>query len=152
MPFYRRHLRHGIFDRVRYGFNFLGFMSSQAKRLTGTGTETANTFDNLTDTVTQAAHGYTTGDGPFVYTNAGGDLPTGIEADTPYWVDVLTTSTFQLYPTKEDALATTNVVTFSTDGTGVTSISEGADNETIFNALKEKTADQIRSLTSIDDL
>lgn len=153
MPIYRRHLRHGNYDRVRHSDNFLDFLAEQALRLSGTGTGAVVTFDSTTDRVTLVGHGYESGDGPFLLGNSGGALPAELSADTDYWVNVVDVDTFTLHLTEEDAVAGTNAVTFTDDGTGTNSIYVAAEAVDIFLALKSgKTAEQIRGLTSIDNL
>lgn len=48
----------------------------------------------------------------------GDDLPNGLESGVLYWLSDDATDTYQLHPTKEDAAADTNAVTFTDDGTG----------------------------------
>lgn len=62
------------------------------------------------------------GTGSPVRVSTAGTLPTGLSATTTYYSKYLSATTLALYPTIADALASTNVVTFSTDGTGVHSI------------------------------
>jgi hypothetical protein len=69
------------------------------------------------ETLTTALHGMTTGAGPYLLSNSGGALPTGLSAATLYWIIVLTVNTYQLAASLADALAGTEV-TFTTDGTG----------------------------------
>lgn len=152
MPIYRRHLRHSSFDRVRHSNNFLDFLNEQAEALAGTGTGTAITFANGTNQVTYTDHGLASGDGPYLL-STDGTLPAELDNATEYWVSVVDTNTLQLHLTEEDALAETNPVAFTDDGTGTHSILRGAEAVDIFLALKGgKTARQIRGLTSIDDL
>lgn len=75
------------------------------------------TAANASETLTSTAHGMETGDGPYRLSNAGGALPTGLSADTNYWIIKLTADTYQLAATRADAIAETEA-TFTTDGTG----------------------------------
>lgn len=84
------------------------------------------TADNATETLTVADHPFETGDGPFRLLNTGGALPTGLTADTNYWIIKLTSSTFQLASSKANALAETEV-TFTTDGTGLNYVRTAAN-------------------------
>lgn len=153
MNIYRRYLRHSTYDRVRHSENLLDFLIDQSIRLSGTGTGQGVTFDNTTNTVTLAAHGFTTGQGPFVLGNAGGALPAELDSATDYWVNVTDANTFTLHLTEADALAGTNAVAFTDNGTGTHSIYVGADPLDIFEAMKSgKTAEQIASLQTIDEL
>lgn len=62
-----------------------------------------------TETITETAHGMATGDGPYRVSNAGGALPTGLTADTDYWIIKLTADTYQFASSKANALALTPV-------------------------------------------
>lgn len=84
------------------------------------------TADNTTETLTSAAHGMATGDGPYRLTNSGGALPTGLSADTNYWIIVLTANTYQLASSYANAIAETEV-TFTTDGTGTHTLQRDAN-------------------------
>lgn len=78
------------------------------------------------DTLTKAAHGLITGDGPFTFSNAGGALPGGLASATQYWIVKVTDNTFKVALSLADALAGT-VVALSSDGTGTTTISDIAN-------------------------
>ena len=71
---------------------------------------------NATNTFTEVAHGFITGDKVQVATSSA--LPTGLSANTNYWVLKLTADTFKLCDTYAHAIAGTNVVAISDDGTG----------------------------------
>lgn len=75
------------------------------------------TAANTGDIMTSVAHGMETGAGPYRLSNSGGALPTGLAADTNYWVIKLTADTYQYAASLADALAETEV-TISSDGTG----------------------------------
>lgn len=62
-----------------------------------------------TEAITETAHGMSTGDGPFRVSNSGGALPTGLAADTDYWIIKLTADTYQLASSKANAIALTPV-------------------------------------------
>lgn len=76
---------------------------------------------------TAAAHGKATGDGPY---QVRGTLPTGISANTNYWVIVLDENTFQLAASHQDALDELPV-SISTDGTGLTLVVTGNMTDTV---------------------
>ena len=153
MSVYARKVRYRELDRVRYGQKFLSFLKTQAARLAGTGTGIAVTFSNASNLVNQTAHGYIDGQGPFLFANAGGALPAGLDGVTPYWINVNGANAFTLHTNEADAIAGSAIVTFSTDGTGTHEILVGADEIDIFNALLAgKTARQVKALTTIDDL
>jgi hypothetical protein len=75
---------------------------------------------NATDTFTKNAHGLRTGDGPYLLSNSGGGLPTGVTATTPYFIIATGVNTFKLALTRANAIAGT-VVDITTDGTGTQS-------------------------------
>ena len=92
------------------------FVCVQAGVVTN-GAATAVTADNVTDTcVYGSVHGLVTGNAVIL---AASVLPSGLTAGT-YYVRVVDTLTVGLYPTRADALANTNKVTWTTNGTTVT--------------------------------
>lgn len=75
---------------------------------------------------TSAAHGWLTGQ-PIKFTTTG-SLPTSspqIRLGTVYYAGVLSTTTFNVYPTSADAAAGVNQITFSSAGVGVHSVLGG---------------------------
>lgn len=62
--------------------------------------------------VTLAGHGLTTGDSAYLTTT--GALPTGLAANTLYWVTVIDSNTFKLATTYANAIAATNIATSGT--------------------------------------
>jgi hypothetical protein len=80
--------------------------------------DTDFTIANLTEIATAATHGFAAADGPFVLSNAGGALPAGLEVGVLYYTGNIDVNTFYLYLTLEDAVADTNRVAVSDDGTG----------------------------------
>lgn len=60
----------------------------------GVGTANTVTADDATDTFTSGSHGLNNGD--IVFVRSTGTLPTGVTADTPYYIVNKTTNTFQL--------------------------------------------------------
>lgn len=150
---YARKVRYREFNRLRHSRLFNDFLSSQAARLAGTGTGTAITFTNGTNLVNLAAHGYTDGQGPFLLSNSGGALPAELDNVTEYWVNINDANSFTLHLTEADALAGANTVAFTDNGTGTHTALVGAEGLDIFlSLLAGKTAEQIRALTTIDDL
>jgi hypothetical protein len=61
------------------------------------------------DTITETAHGFTTGEGPIRLTNSGGALPTGLATGTDYWVIVDDADTIRLATSRANALAGTDI-------------------------------------------
>lgn len=148
-----RHLRYRQFDRLRHGRKFKKFLSTQASRLSGTGAGTVVTFTNATNLLNLTLHTYTTGDGPFLLSNSGGVLPTGLDDTTFYWVRVNDANSVTLHTSEAGALDNSDLATFTTDGTGTHNILTGAESKDIFNALLAgKTSGRISALTTIDDL
>ncbi len=71
--------------------------------------ETIGTFTaNTNDTLSLTNHGLYTGDHVYV-TNSGGALPTGLSANTDYWVIRLTSGTFYLATSYANAVAGTRI-------------------------------------------
>lgn len=76
--------------------------------------------DQPTGKLTAAAHGLSTGDGPFELTTSG-SLPTGLVAATDYYVIKFDANTFKLATNLANALAGTAIV-LSSNGTGTQTI------------------------------
>lgn len=78
------------------------------------------TFTDAGDVVNLTNHGLRPGSAIF-FQNSGGALPTGLTANQLYYAKQgADQNKFLLYPTKADAIAGTNQVTFSGTGTGTT--------------------------------
>ena len=78
-------------------------------------------------TLTSAAHGMVTGDGP-IYPSSTVTLPIPLVTTTPYWAVVIDANTFQLATSFANAMATSPVtVTLSSAGSGVLSFASTAD-------------------------
>jgi hypothetical protein len=75
------------------------------------------------DTLTLANHGLETGDS-VQFTNSGGGLPSGISAGVTYFVVRVSSSVFKLSDTLAHALAGTNLVDLTTNGTGTQSVAK----------------------------
>ncbi len=97
------------------------------------------TAENVSNVMTSVAHGLSTGDGPWPLTNAGGALPTGTAADTPYWIIELTDDTFQIAASLADALALTPV-NFTTDGTGIHTLRRATNDAAIIGLVSKLNA------------
>jgi len=100
------------------------------------GTPAALVFGDLVFTaeaddekLTAAAHGLLTGDGPFRISSDTA-LPTGLSAATDYWIIKFDANVFYLATSLQLALTGTNV-TFTTDGTGVHTISDKAETKRV---------------------
>lgn len=104
------------------------------------------------EVVTLNGHGFVTGQGPFVLSNSGGALPTGLSASQLYYVIVLSANTFQLATSREAAMAG-SFVPFSTNGTGTNSIARAASRNGLAAWLQRgKKPARIAALTDIDSL
>lgn len=80
------------------------------------------TFTDAGDVVNLTNHGLRPGSAIF-FQNTGGALPTGLTANQLYYAKQgADQNKFLLYPTKADAIAGTNQVTFSGTGTGTTKV------------------------------
>lgn len=81
-------------------------------------TVASTAVDADTDTITKTAHGFSTGDCVNVSTST--TLPTGISADTGYYVNRVSSSTFKLYDTRAHAVAggATGLVNITAAGAG----------------------------------
>lgn len=83
----------------------------------GVGTAVAFTADDATDIFTASTHGLN--DGDIVFVRSAGTLPSGLTADTAYYVRDKTTNTFKL-----SATAGGSAIDISTAGSGVHSFYE----------------------------
>ena len=84
--------------------------------------KTISSVDTGTDTITfSSSHGYSTGDGPVMFENSGGALPTGISANTDYWVIKVDADEIQIATSYANAIAGTQVdITGAGSGTNTT--------------------------------
>jgi hypothetical protein len=90
--------------------------AASAKAAVVASTTGVNTTTNIL--TSNAAHGFTTGDCVNVATST--TLPTGISANTGYYVNVVSTTTFKLYDTRANAVAggTSGLIDIAAAGTG----------------------------------
>jgi hypothetical protein len=104
------------------------------------------------DTVSATAHGFVTGQGPFVLSNSGGALPTGLSATQLYYAIRLDANTFQL-ATSQEAAIKGSYATFSTNGTGTNRIARAANRAGLAAWLQRgKKPATVAALTDIDSL
>jgi hypothetical protein len=82
----------------------------------GYGVGVTSTANASTDVVTATSHGFVNGDIIF-FANVGGALPGGISANTPYYVQSVTTNTFKIGTT-----ASGSAVDITSAGTGTTTV------------------------------
>lgn len=113
----------------------VGVTSTEVAWTSGPGDQTFTTT-HAAESLTIAAHGHATGDGPYRVSNSGGALPTGLSANTDYWVIYVDANTIQLAASLADANAGTEV-TFSSDGTGTHTL-HTATNDVIMRGLMQE--------------
>jgi hypothetical protein len=85
------------------------------------------------DIIAEVGHGMASGDGPFRLTTSG-VLPTGLAADTNYWVYAATADTFKLCASKANALIGTAVDITAAGGGGTHTLARD-NNDTIVAQL-----------------
>lgn len=93
------------------------------------------TADNTNETLLITAHGFTTGDGPYRLTTTSA-LPTGLSANTDYWIIVTSANAIQLATSYANAIAETEV-TFTSDGAGVNTLNT-ATNDVIIACIVDR--------------
>lgn len=146
----RRYLRRTQYDRVRRSNDLIAFWTAEATRLAASASGTDFTADNTTEELTATSHGFVTGDGPFLVSNAGGALPTGLADDVLYWVLVVDDDTLQLYT--GDRESTTQLVSFTTDGTGTHTLTRASTVEALFHLNRAHKPETIAGAADIDEL
>lgn len=99
-------------------------MGAVAKALAGAAiaAKTFTVADQPTGQLTASGHSYQHGDGPVPVTNSGGALPTGLKVATSYWVGVVDNNTIQLYASLDDAMAKTNPIAVTSNGSGTNQV------------------------------
>jgi YbbR domain-containing protein len=109
-------------DHYQFAANLADSGTATAVNLTavGSGTTTVSRcdIDTTLDTYTfTSAHGWVTGDGP-VRATTGTTLPTGVTADTDYYIVRVSDTVVKLSDTEAHALAGTNIVDITAIGAG----------------------------------
>lgn len=142
-----RHLRYGLFARMRRRGKVKAFLTERNTTLGATGaakTIAIATTPNLTVT----AHGYVAGAGPFRLTTAG-TLPTGLALLTNYWVvSVIDANTITLSTRRNLPAATyTNA-----SGSGVHTITKSGSTRGLFDLLRTRKGVQIAASADVDNL
>jgi len=95
------------------------------------------TFDYTTDTVIKTLHGLTDAEDSLLFTNVGGALPTGIFAETVYYVLNAASGTFQLMFYNGGVL---ELVDFTDNGSGTSSYHATPTGESPLETLVNKTS------------
>ena len=95
-----------------------------------TAARTFTVADQGLNTVTATAHGFETGDGPYLLTNSGGALPAGLDGTTKYYLNVVDANTLRFYTSEQAALdgAAAGLVDITGNGTGTHSIASTIGN------------------------
>lgn len=76
-------------------------------------------FNDASEQITiSSGHGLSSGDEIFFTQDAGATMPTGLSALTSYFARVVSATVITVHPTRAEAIANTNVVAFSTTGSG----------------------------------
>lgn len=116
-------------------------------------TPSAKTFvvlSQVNETLTITAHGYTTGLKGQA-SNSGGALPTGIAGTTDYFIVVVDANTVSLSDTLAHALAGTNLINISGNGTGTQTFTPTAIAGGSITLLKSNAYDPISNPTGAFD-
>lgn len=98
--------------------------------------------------ITKATHGFDVGDGPFLASNSGGALPSGLVIDTLYWaVSVPTANTLGLSTSRNGA-----AITLTTPGTGTNTLTKASSLDAVFQLLKRYRPETVVAATDVDTL
>lgn len=154
----RRRNRHSELDGLDRGTpgvprlkKMQGWINRLVATLSGTGAANAVTAVPASNTLTRTAHGYQSGDGPFLV--GGTAVPAGLSASTPYFVRAVDANTLALYLTRRQAKTDTNRQEFTTAGTAVT-LTAASDEAAIVEHLKDPrvTPDELNTAADIDNV
>ncbi len=110
----------------------------------------AVTADNTTELIAEAAHGFADGAGPMLLPSA--TIPTGLDPDKPYFLDVNTAGDYFVVRDRFESLREQSHEPFSDNGVSVTR-APGANSECFFAFLKARVHPAvIQAATDIDNL
>lgn len=159
-----RHPRHSQFRGLVRGqegavkeharlFRMSSYLKARQVILEVTGTGQVFTADFANNEIDIVGHGLVAGDGPFL-TTTDTTLPAGLVATTPYWVNDPTTGTLTLHFTREEAFAGINPVEIGDAGTGVHTLTPGANVDSLIGLQQQNgiSFEQVRDETDIDNL
>ena len=147
-----RYVRRRKFDRLSRVSRLLGFLNDRADDLNGTATGQVFTATAASNTFTDASHGFSVGEGPYVVSNAGGALPGGLVAGTEYFVGVIDNDNFTLHLNRE-AARDDDRVTILTDGTGTQTITRASTASAMLSWMKQRVKPRrLAAVTDIDSL
>lgn len=118
---------------------------------TGTGTHSFIPVDEMS-MLTSASHGLENAHGPVRLTTTD-TLPTGLAADTPYWVHVLDANTISLHRNRAEAVYGTNPIAVTTVGAGTNSLALGETVDDLLTYMKEgMTLHELTILSDVDNV
>ncbi len=102
--------------------------------------------------LTRAAHGLSSGDGPYRVSSVG-TLPAGLSEDTLYWVHVRSVTEFTLHLNKGDAVQGAETVVLQTAGAGTMSLTPATTPQSIVEYIRNGVAtSELTSETDVDDI
>lgn len=104
-----------IVSNIQINLRALGGDKNISINLIFLGTAQSVSVDNTTDTLTDVAHGLSSGDLVCFFDTSIGNLPGGVSNLLLYWVDVLTADTFQLH----NNVGLSSLVNITSNGTSV---------------------------------
>lgn len=102
-----------------------------------------------TDAVHTVAHGMTTGDGPYRVKNVGGALPTGLAADTNYWIIVVDADHYKFATTHANALANVAVDITAAAGGGAHTLLRSANDVVMAQLVDRLNAVPGKNFTAV---
>lgn len=111
------------------------------------GTANSVSVDNTTDTLTDVAHGLSSGNQICFWDTSVGNLPTGVSNLLVYWVNVLTVDTFQLH----NNAALSALVNITSNGTSVSYATVTSTNQ-VFSTQIPDTSFGILATTGLVSL
>ena len=153
-----RHIRHRKFKGLTRGaarprLQYLqAWLDERATDLNGTGT--GQTFTAaVSDIITIAGHGFSTGQGPFIATTSG-TLPAGIVLGELYWIFVIDVNTFRLQHSRIDAFNDANQVDVSDTGSGTHTFTPADTSGSFIEYMRQNgiTPAELDNETDVDNL
>ena len=149
MRYLRKRLRNG-FGRLR---RVEDWFDSRSTALSGTGTAQIFTVVAGTDVFTIASHGYSTGDGPVVFTTIG-TIPDGIDLNQLYWPRVIDSNTFTVHLNQDDAFNNLRPLDVTSAGVGDSSMVPATTSLSLVEKVRqdEVTTNTLNTLDDIDDI
>ena len=147
-----RYVRRRKLNRFAPLSSVLAFLNERASTLAASATGQVFTATAANNTFQDVGHGFTTGEGPLVVSNAGGALPGGLVAGTEYFVGVIDNDNFTLHLNRE-AARDDDRVTILTDGTGTQTITRASTASAMLSWMKQRVKPRrLAAVTDIDSL